>query len=247
MQKTFYFRFHSESPYRYYSQISSYMKLRRRTLTGAHFDRSGKRPPSIQLLRGLSAGTAVGLAGGIVGTFHYDFRYGAALGLTFGLVAGIPVGMIGGLIRWFNEPTSSLPAATPRSTLRDDRTVALVCLLAITVVSAALIGLVGSYFFHLMKSPIVPPLNALYGLRFGLCISLVLASCVITWPSFVLAHFWFGVTGRMPWRMMRFLRDSYVLGVLRQEGAIYQFRNSSVLDQLNEIYVRRHPGRKRQL
>ena len=196
-----------------------------------------KQPPSVQLTRGIAAGSAIGLAGGIVGTFHYDWRYGLALGLTFGVVAGVPVGLTGGMIRWFNEPTSSLPAATPQATLQDDRVVALVCMFSLTLVSTISIGVIGFHFFSLTASDVLPDGNNwIDGLRFGLCIGVGLATCLTTWPSFLLANVWFAVTGRLPWRFTRFLADAYTLGVLRQEGALYQMRHAVVGQMLTELY-----------
>ncbi len=48
----------------------------------------------------------------------------------------------------------------------------------------------------------------------------------------VLARGWLPLTGRLPWRVQAFLDDAYQRGVLRQTGAVYQFRHARLQHQL---------------
>ncbi|MBL7630134.1 hypothetical protein I7412_23805 [Frankia sp. CN6] len=46
------------------------------------------------------------------------------------------------------------------------------------------------------------------------------------WGWFAVARWWLAVRGRLPWRLMAFLADAHEKrGVLRQVGAVYQFRH----------------------
>ena len=62
-----------------------------------------------------------------------------------------------------------------------------------------------------------------------------------TVPSFD-AHrdelFNFAVNGNLPWRLMGFLEDAYLRGVLRRTGAEYQFRHARLQEHLSTRYRR---------
>jgi hypothetical protein len=45
------------------------------------------------------------------------------------------------------------------------------------------------------------------------------------WSRFVLARMWLAWRGKLPWRIMSFLQDAHRRHILRQLGAIYQFRH----------------------
>lgn len=48
----------------------------------------------------------------------------------------------------------------------------------------------------------------------------------------VLARIWLPLTGRLPWAVMTFLDDAYERDILRQTGAVYQFRHALLQDHL---------------
>jgi hypothetical protein len=48
----------------------------------------------------------------------------------------------------------------------------------------------------------------------------------------VLARVWLPLTGRLPWTVLTFLDDAHQRGVLRQAGAVYQFRHARLQDHL---------------
>jgi hypothetical protein len=53
------------------------------------------------------------------------------------------------------------------------------------------------------------------------------------WGSWLLfARLWLPLTGHLPWRSHRFFNDAYDRGILRQEGASYQFRHVQLRDHL---------------
>jgi len=52
------------------------------------------------------------------------------------------------------------------------------------------------------------------------------------WGGFVVGRGWLALRGRLPWRLMRFLDDAHRRGVLRQSGAVYEFRHARLQDHL---------------
>ena len=52
------------------------------------------------------------------------------------------------------------------------------------------------------------------------------------WGRFAIVRASFGINGRLPFRLMRFLARAHRLGVLRQAGAVYQFRHIAIRDAL---------------
>lgn len=59
--------------------------------------------------------------------------------------------------------------------------------------------------------------------------------------SYIDARNWLAVRGRLPWRTMTFLADASRRGVLRQAGAIYQFRHVRLQDQADNWRLTRKP------
>ena len=45
------------------------------------------------------------------------------------------------------------------------------------------------------------------------------------WPSYMLTTWWLAFHHHLPWSLMSFLADAHQRGVLRQAGAVYQFRH----------------------
>jgi len=52
------------------------------------------------------------------------------------------------------------------------------------------------------------------------------------WGLFILARAWLAMPGKTPLRLMRFLADAHRRAVLRQAGAVYQFRQARLQDNL---------------
>lgn len=69
------------------------------------------------------------------------------------------------------------------------------------------------------------------GTLFGLGVGAAVFSSR-SWGSFVSARLWLSLRGRAPLRLMRFLDDAHRCGVLRQVGAVYQFRHARLQDRL---------------
>lgn len=177
----------------------------------------------------VAAATTVGIAGGVVGLLRDGPAYGATLAVFFGLVAGIPIGVAGGLLRWLNQPTVRHVVATPLHTLRSDWLATAGCLVTVGLVSSGSIALVLGPLRQL-TGPLGQPvlIRPMHGLLFGTTIGLVLACYYNAAPGFLMAVCWFRLRGRLPARLMSFLRDAEAAGLLRQAGAVYEFRHEEV-------------------
>lgn len=194
----------------------------------------------VHLLVGVAASVPVGIAGGAAGALQQrSLAYGVTLTLVFGLVAGVPIGLVGGVIRWIRLSTSEPAAISPVSSLRNDRAVALGSIGAIGVVSAISIAVFGDALRRL--DPVIasgPRIEWYHGCMFGLSLGLVVACLYTAWPTFVVYHLALGITGRAPWRFIAFFEGLRRHGVLRRDGALYQFHQESLQDTLDRHWHR---------
>ncbi|MDT7726059.1 MAG: hypothetical protein QOI21_2635 [Actinomycetota bacterium] len=71
--------------------------------------------------------------------------------------------------------------------------------------------------------------GGLFGLAVGLSVCLSRA-----WGAFGCTRWWLTVRGHVPLRLMTFLDDAHRRGVLRQVGAVYQFRHARLQERLAE-------------
>ena len=70
------------------------------------------------------------------------------------------------------------------------------------------------------------------GLSLGLLVGLVGGPSGSSCGRFIVVRGWLALRGRLPWRLLEFLDDAHRLGVLRQAGAVYQFRHALLQDHL---------------
>ncbi|WP_033435757.1 AfsR/SARP family transcriptional regulator [Saccharothrix syringae] len=74
--------------------------------------------------------------------------------------------------------------------------------------------------------------GVLFGLAAGLTVGLSRA-----WGAWCAGRLWLAATGRTPPRLMTFLDDAHRRGVLRQVGAVYQFRHARLQERLAADYA----------
>jgi hypothetical protein len=55
----------------------------------------------------------------------------------------------------------------------------------------------------------------------------------------ILSRVWLPMTGRLPWALTAFLDDAHQRGMLRQAGAVYQFRHARLQNHLAHLYQTR--------
>ncbi|MBM7083159.1 NACHT domain-containing protein [Micromonospora humidisoli] len=108
-------------------------------------------------------------------------------------------------------------ADNPLATLRADRRSVLAPAGALLVAGATLALLFGGG----LRSPVAYMLAFAIGwVGYG------------AWTEYAIARAVLAMRGRLPWRTMAFLRDAAERGVLRQVGAVYQFRHPRLRDRL---------------
>jgi len=155
-----------------------------------------------------------------------------ALGLTLAIASTVAVTLEG--------VEGDLTAApSPRAVLdRDQRasfmvaaTVLLAAILTIGVIAVFSSGLVFSYGTR------IPYLFwAVGSLAFGLTMALTFSANETAWPAYTITRIWLTMHQRLPWALMDFLDDAHERGVLRQAGAIYQFRHIELQRRLAARY-----------
>ncbi|TCO60556.1 NACHT domain-containing protein [Actinocrispum wychmicini] len=172
-------------------------------------------------LVGVTFGVAFDLAGGP------SAELGTAItgGIAGGLIAGPMVGLIGGLAVAVDIRT----AISPADLLKSSRTNAVVQSVAIGLVFGAAFGVA----FEVMTGQAA---SLATGPAVGLVAGVVVGLGMTAWGRWVLvARVWFSLTNKQPWVMIAFLEDAHRRGVLRQAGAVYQFRHARLQDHLASV------------
>jgi hypothetical protein len=181
---------------------------------------------------------AVGFAAGfVIGSLFGLAKVGLGNFLTIGFGFGLTGGLMGGL-RSVHPDLDK--AVGPGAVLAQDRrtfsvmtlaggpTGALALGLAIALVNfvIALVNGVSGFGLADWLLPAAFAFGLPFGFAFGLMIGLMLGLVRSVWMEFLVARIGLAVLGRVPWRFMSFLADAHERrGVLRQVGAVYQFRH----------------------
>jgi hypothetical protein len=197
------------------------------------------RPRQVQLSAGrllratgrcLPIGLIAGLVLGLVFAATLEPATAFALGLAYGLPFMLGFSVSEAIVMPVDDHDQD--SASPMSLLRGERaaTVAQVVAfgLAATVADILSTALAGDF-----KGDLVLRLAAglMFGAAFGLAAGLA-TGVGSPWLRFVSVQGWFTMRGGLPWRLMAFLDDAYRRGVLRQVGAVYQFRHARLQDRL---------------
>lgn len=184
------------------------------------------------------------LVAGLVFGFLFGFAFGLpawfVLGLPAGLVFGfggvLAGGLFGGLV--FGGGLSGAPVdlagvTNPRAVLARDRRVAPLLMLTPGLAAGLAFGFGGVLAGFEGKFPGLPAFGVAdglvgglaYGLVYGLAYGLAASMRETAWPSYMLARAWLALHHLLPWSLMSFLADAHQRGVLKQAGAVYQFRH----------------------
>ncbi|MFI6764716.1 helix-turn-helix domain-containing protein [Streptomyces sp. NPDC050355] len=196
------------------------------------------------LVFGLCYGFVRGVLNGVLahGSLPTVLAVGLGDGIVYGLVFALGAGPTFGLLTLFEAPLDIRSAVNPVSLLRtNSRTVATQLLLwsptfglMVGLGSMAVVGLVET-----VTGPVVWSLTASLklGLISGLGGALGYALSLTAWGQWaVFSRIWLPLTGRLPWAVVTFLEDAYQRGVLRQAGAVYQFRHARLQGHLARAY-----------
>ena len=144
--------------------------------------------------------------------------YGYFLVPAFVLAGGFFAGLAG-------VPNNLGGVASPKVVLARDRKVAVVLMLPVgSVFLLAGAGVMGLIFGL--------QVGLTFGLLVGLAFGLGLSMGRTAWPSYMLTRVWLAFRHQLPWSLMRFLEDAHQRGILRQTGAVYQFRHIELQHRL---------------
>jgi hypothetical protein len=154
---------------------------------------------------------------------------GATSGIAAGIAAGIAFGSVSLAMLWAvsqeGVPLDIRSVVSPRAVLIWDRRTAIV----IGVVGGAAI-LAANVFFNKPNND--AGVRIAVGIAFGIAVAIALPSWRAAWPTYGIARNWFAVRNQLPWTLMGFLDDAHKRGVLRQAGAVYQFRHIELQHRL---------------
>ncbi|MGW1372994.1 helix-turn-helix domain-containing protein [Streptomyces sp. NPDC002446] len=203
---------------------------------------------AIGLLCGLVFGVGYGFVRGALNgvlvhaSLPTVLEIGLGDGLVYGLVFALAAGPAFGLLALFETPLDIRSAVNPVSLLRTNcRTVA-GQLLVWAPAFGLLVGFGSMVAIPPMQAilgPVVWHLTAAVklGVISGLGGALGYALSLTAWGQWaVFARIWLPLTGRLPWSVVAFLEDAYQRGVLRQAGAVYQFRHARLQHHLARAY-----------
>ncbi len=174
-----------------------------------------------RLLVGLVGGVGLGLVLGLADAAGLDPMGLAGFGFIGGLATGAGLGMLTGcgwgLMAGLEAPVDVRSAAGPTDLLRTNRRAVVAEFLGWGLV----LGLA-----HLVVVTLALGSPQPAGLPLDLVLGLLIGTSVTAWGQWlVFARVWLPLTGRLPWSVVAFLDDACRRGVLRQVGAVYQFRH----------------------
>ncbi|WP_327732952.1 trypsin-like peptidase domain-containing protein [Streptomyces nojiriensis] len=170
-----------------------------------------------------SLGLADGLDGGLVGA------------LVFVPGLGLGAGSVLGLLAWLEVPLDVRSGVSSSELLGQDRRNVLFHLLVWALVFGTGAGCANA----LTAGPVW---GLLVGLAFGIEAAfaggLAYGLAFTAWGQWVaLGRIWLPLTGKLPWRLVAFLDDACERDVLRQAGAVYQFRHAQLQDHLARVHL----------
>jgi hypothetical protein len=74
--------------------------------------------------------------------------------------------------------------------------------------------------------------KAVFGAAAAIVVGVICSFAFAAWPSYGVVRIWLALRRKLPWRLMDFLADAHTRGVLRQAGAVYQFRHIELQHRL---------------
>ena len=116
-------------------------------------------------------------------------------------------------------------ATSPRAVLAHDRRVALLLMLATGLAAGLIVGVIAGAGAGAGAGIAV-------GIAAGAGVGLGLSARKTAWPSYSLTVGWLAFSHQLPRSLMGFLADAHQRGVLRQAGAVYQFRHIELQHRL---------------
>ncbi|MER7113676.1 helix-turn-helix domain-containing protein [Saccharomonospora azurea] len=223
--------------------------------------RIGFRRGEVNVPRTFAARFRIGLLGGVVFGLLSGLIWGAVSwllsgepdmwipnlinGVVFAIVFGPSAGLAYGIVGMFQTSLDIRSISRPGDLLGLNRMTVLTQLgmfaplfgLIVGLGSAPVVDLLQHVFGRMLFGPSDALLWGGVGMVGG---GLGYVLCMTAWGQWVVfARFWLPLTGRLPWAVAAFLDDAYRRGVLRQAGAVYQFRHARLHDHLARVFEER--------
>ncbi|WP_344640904.1 helix-turn-helix domain-containing protein [Kitasatospora cystarginea] len=191
---------------------------------------------------GLAYGPAVRLLGLVVakdprapiGVTEAMLIYSLHDGFVFAMATGLALGLMAAL----ETPVDPGAAAAPMELLAINRTTIIRQALLVAPVVAIAIAVIQRVLGSVLPGWLLESPSLWQGLFLGTDCALIATLSYIlaftSWGQWLLfTRIWLPLTGRLPWATMAFLDDAYHRGVLRQVGAVYQFRHARLQHHLS--------------
>ncbi|MCS7476871.1 NACHT domain-containing protein [Umezawaea endophytica] len=156
----------------------------------------------------------------LVGRFVIGFGFGGAvvLAVGYGFAPAVGFGLAAAVAFGLEAPVSAADVVSAAESLARDRRNTIRKVLAVGLPVGLGFGLAGTFAAGILAAVVVG------------FVSVRVTSAWIYW--LVLVRGWLPLTDRLPWRVKDFLTDACLRGVLRQTGAVYQFRHARLQDHL---------------
>jgi len=162
-----------------------------------------------------SAWLVAGIVVGVVLVAEAVAGAGSAAGAVLAAGTGVAVAVVVVAVAGLEGVPGDLEeAASPRAVLAHDRRAALLLMLAAGVAAGYLVGVMAG-----------AGAGAGVAAMAGAGVGIGLSARQTAWPSYLLTMGWLAFRHHLPWSLMSFLADAHRRGVLRQAGAVYQFRH----------------------
>ncbi|WNO76850.1 NACHT domain-containing protein [Streptomyces sp. AM8-1-1] len=196
--------------------LAAAVTTRRGALTPSTRLRWSSRAFGRHLLLGLGVGLGVALVVGLGVAQAVAPVVGGAVGFTIVLAFMLAMGLRGGLTA---ETPDLTTVVGPNMLITQDRRSFFVLALAF--------GLAPGLVFGVMFGMGLEPMSGLgVGLAVGLGVAVTLGRLQAVWADYTIVRLCLGMRRELPIDLMPFLKDAHERrGVLRQVGAVYQFRH----------------------
>jgi hypothetical protein len=155
----------------------------------------------------------------------------AASGTDAGVATALSVGFVTVLLSVVGAGLKMVTfdlsvAATPHAILARDRLTVIISAVSSGLAIATLAALLSGFWSRQVADSLIA----------GFCTFIVIAFVFTlsrgAWLPWVLTRTWLAFCGKLPWRLTAFLADAHKRGVLRQVGAVYQFRHAELQQRL---------------
>jgi hypothetical protein len=168
--------------------------------------------------RGWAAAIAIAIAFGL----WFGLKYGVGIGILSGAETILMAGALW-LVLQRGAPLDLNSAADPNAVLASDRSTGTTLGAMFGVVIGGLAGiLLGTGLWS----------GVVFGAATAIAAGIICSFALAAWPSYGIVRIWLALRHRLPWPLMDFLADAHRRGVLRQAGAVYQFRHIELQHRL---------------